>query len=99
MIYHVTTEQQWQHALSDGFFEEPSLKSEGFIHMCTKEQIAGVLDRYYKNMENLLLLHVDETKLHAELKLELSASVNQLFPHVYGTINLESVVKTESIQL
>ena len=97
MIYHVTTEQQWQHAQSEGYFEEPSLKSEGFIHMCSKEQLEGVLDRYYKNLKQLLLLHVEETKLMAELKHELSPSVNQYFPHVYGTINLDAVVNVESL--
>ncbi len=97
MIYHITTKKQWEKALSVGFFEEPSLETEGFIHMSTMEQIAGVLDRYYKNIPELLMLHVDETKLIAELKYELSPSVNQYFPHIYGTINLDAVVKMEEI--
>ena len=97
MIYHVTTKQQWNDALLKGYFDEPSLAIEGFIHNSTQEQVSGVLERYYKGQNNLILLHIDEAKLEAELKYELSASVNELFPHVFGNINLDAVVKTTDI--
>jgi uncharacterized protein (DUF952 family) len=97
MIYHVTTQSQWNQANENGFFEVESLSTEGFIHMSQEQQVAGVLQRYYKNIPDLLLLHVDENKLTAELKYELAQSVNELFPHVFGTINLDAVVKVESI--
>ena len=97
MIYHVTTKSQWNEALSKGYFEVPSLQIEGFIHMSKENQVAGVLDRYYKNVSNLVLLHVEENKLTAEIKLELSPSINQEFPHIYGPINLDAVVKIEKL--
>jgi uncharacterized protein (DUF952 family) len=97
MIYHVTTQDAWQQALKQGFYQAPSLAAEGFIHLSTEAQVAGVLERYYKGQTNLLLLHVDESKLLAELKYELAPSVNELFPHVYGVINIDAVVKAESI--
>jgi uncharacterized protein (DUF952 family) len=97
MIYHVTTQAAWQQALQQGFYEAPSLIDEGFIHLSTEAQVAGVLERYYQGQTNLLLLHIDESKLLAELKYELAPSVNELFPHVYGNINLDAVVEAESI--
>ena len=97
MIYHITTKQQWEAAKEKGFFDEPSLQTEGFIHNSTQAQVAGVLERYYKDKSNLLLMYIDETKLHAELKYELAPSVNELFPHVFGNINLNAVVKTIEI--
>jgi uncharacterized protein (DUF952 family) len=97
MIYHVTTRAAWQQALQQGFYEAPSLLDEGFIHLSTETQVPGVLNRYYKDQVNLLLLHIDEHKLLAALKYELAPSVNELFPHVYGRINLDAVVKTDSI--
>ena len=48
MIYHITTKQQWKSAQEKGFFDEPSLHTEGFIHNSTEAQVAGVLERYYK---------------------------------------------------
>jgi uncharacterized protein (DUF952 family) len=92
MIYHVTTKSEWEKALSIGKYEAPSLFSEGFIHMSQKDQVAGVLDRYYKGVNDLVLLHVDENFLSAELKYELSPSINQEFPHLFGALNVEAVV-------
>ena len=93
MIYHVTTKQDWELAIKKGFFDEPSLYSEGFIHNSTEAQVNGVLERYYKNQTDLLLLHIDESRLVPELKYELAPSINELFPHVFGNINLDAVVK------
>ena len=97
MIYHVTTKQDWELAIKKGFFDEPSLLLEGFIHNSTEAQVSGVLQRYYLGKTDLLLMHIDESKLHAELKYELSPSVNEMFPHVFGKINLDAVVKIVDI--
>lgn len=94
MIYHVVTAPQWQLALQQGFHAADSLAVEGFIHASKEEQVKGVLERYYKNVPDLLLLHIDETKLTAELKYELAPSVNEAFPHIYGRLNIDAVVKT-----
>ena len=58
MIYHVTTAAEWNNAQSKGFYEVASLHSEGFIHMSKKEQVAGVLERYYKNVPELISLNI-----------------------------------------
>jgi uncharacterized protein (DUF952 family) len=95
MIYHVTTKSAWEQALQNGFYETASLQTEGFIHNSTQQQVSGVLDRYYKNVTDLLLLHIDESKLTSPLKYELAPSVNEEFPHIFGPINLDAVVETE----
>ena len=97
MIYHVVTGADWQRALQQGFYEAPSLAAEGFIHTSTAGQVAGVLNRYYKDQSGLLLLHIDETKLTATLKYELAPSVNEEFPHIYGRLNLDAVIKVEQL--
>jgi uncharacterized protein (DUF952 family) len=97
MIFHVTTQNNWEDALKNGFYAAPSLHSEGFIHMSMKHQVQGVLERYYQGMKNLVLLHIDESKLKAELKYELSPSVNQEFPHLFGTLNVDAVVEVEPL--
>jgi uncharacterized protein (DUF952 family) len=67
MIYHVVTEDNWKASLVQSFYEAQSLSSEGFIHCSKKEQVKGVLERYYKDQTNLLLLHIDKSKLDAAL--------------------------------
>ncbi len=97
MIYHVVTQTDWQNALENGYYEAASLASEGFIHTSKDTQVQGVLERYYLNQKDLLLLHIDEDKLIAELKYENAPSLNELFPHIYGNLNLDAVIKTTKI--
>ncbi len=97
MIYHVLTTAAWQQAQLQGWYEAPSLHTEGFIHASTQEQVAGVLQRYYSDEQNLLLLHIDETKLTATLQYELAPSVNEMFPHIYGRLNLDAVADVTTI--
>jgi uncharacterized protein (DUF952 family) len=97
MIYHVVTQANWQNALQLGFYEAESLAEEGFIHTSKAEQVTGVLERYYQNQPNLFLLHIDEQKLTAPLKYELAPSVNEEFPHIFGPLNLDAIVKVEPL--
>ena len=92
MIYHVVTKEKWQQSLEDGFYEADSLATEGFIHASKENQVAGVLERYYQGQAELLLLHIDETKLVPVLKYELAPSVNEEFPHIFGRLNLDAVI-------
>ncbi len=87
----------WSAALTTGFYEAASLAAEGFIHLSREGQVRGVLERYYKNQQNLLLLHVDEARLTHELKYEMSPSINELFPHLFGVLNLDAVVEVTAI--
>lgn len=97
LIYHVTTKQEWEAAQEKGYYTAPSLKTEGFIHCSEERQVKGVLERYYKGKTDLLKLVIDPQKLQYELKYELAPSVNENFPHVYGSINLDAVVNVVKI--
>lgn len=97
MIYHVITQTEWQAAQEQGSYTPSSLAIEGFIHNSTEKQVAGVLQRYYQNIPNLLLLHIDESKLTAPLKYELAPSVLEEFPHIFGPLNLDAVVEVNAI--
>ena len=97
MIYHVTTKSTWDDAVKKGYFEAPSLHSEGFIHTSRQQQIQGVLKRYYSGKTDLVLLHIDENKVNAPIKWELAPSVNEEFPHIYGRLNVDAVIKISNI--
>ena len=97
MIYHITTKEEIDKSLISGSLSAPSLQTEGFIHTCEKEQIQGVIERYYAGKKGLFLLLIDETKLSAPLKYELAPSVNEMFPHIFGMINRDAVVRTEEL--
>ena len=96
-IYHITTTAAWEQALLEGAYTADSLVIEGFIHCSTADQVAGVLDRYYKGQTNLVKLTIDKSKVTSPLIFELATSINEVFPHIHGPINVSAVVKSEFI--
>ena len=92
IIYHITTKEEWQIAITNGFYKATSLANEGFIHCSTEQQVAGVLQRYFGGKTDLIKLTIDTSKLNAKLQYDFSPSVNEAFPHIYGTINLDAVI-------
>lgn len=97
LIYHVTTQSEWQAALQEGWYAAASLPIEGFIHCATWEQVPGVLQRYFANQQHLVRLTIDVHLLVHPLHFELAPSVNQLFPHIYGPINTNAVTNVENL--
>lgn len=96
LIYHIVPATDWARYEGESAYEADSLQTEGFIHLSTKEQVAGVLDRYYRNVPDLLLLHVDPSQLTHELTYE-PATNNDRFPHLYGPLNKDAVVHIEEL--
>lgn len=97
IIYHVTTANEWELAKQEGEYIAPSLAFEGFIHCSVKQQVQGVLERYYAGITDLVLLVIDTALVTAPLKYELAPSVNEEFPHIFGPINLDAVIAVEAI--
>ncbi len=96
MIYHVVSVADWNRQASASIYAPPTFEAEGFIHCCTKAQLKGVLQRYYQDHTDLLLLHLDESKLEFTVKYE-AATNNELFPHLYGVLNKTAITSIEKI--
>jgi uncharacterized protein (DUF952 family) len=96
MIYHIATSEDWNLHRNEATYVPGGFAKEGFIHCSTHDQVPDVLHRYYSGITNLVLLHIDESKLTAELKYE-EATAKELFPHVFGPINKEAIVKVENM--
>lgn len=98
MIYHISSKLKWNNALEIGNYKVPPLFTKGFIHACTQAQLKGMLDKYYKVRKNILILHIDETKLIADIEFVSSSTDDVAFPHILGVINLDSVVEISILQ-
>jgi uncharacterized protein (DUF952 family) len=101
MIYHITSRNAWNEARRSGEYRAESLETEGFIHCSTGTQVLPVVEKYYVGQRGLLLLMIDPSLLSSDLKWESPSGgtpppgvpEGDLFPHVYGPINLGAVVK------
>ncbi|HRK90323.1 MAG TPA: DUF952 domain-containing protein [Anaerolineales bacterium] len=98
MILHITSKQEWLEAQARGEYVAPSLASEGFLHFSTDQQVLKVANAFYHGRTDLVVLVVDETRLKPEVRWEAPAgppvetiSEADLFPHVYGPLNLDAV--------
>jgi uncharacterized protein (DUF952 family) len=99
IIYHIVTLTEWELQKNNPTYIHTSLANEGFIHCSTANQLVATINRYYANEKSVFVLHIDIEKLNPELKYELAPSVNQLFPHIFGEINREAIIKVEETQV
>jgi uncharacterized protein (DUF952 family) len=96
-IYHIAWMDDWMIAEQQGWYEAPSLGSEGFIHCSYKSQVVDTATRYYAGTKCLLLLEIDPAKLESRWVAEKSTG-DALYPHVYGRINLDAVSRVASFE-
>jgi uncharacterized protein (DUF952 family) len=76
----------------EGVYRGDTLDSQGFIHCSTFQQIIKVANAVFHAQEGLLLLCIATNKVQAEIRYE-SAGGEELYPHIYGPLNLDAVVK------
>lgn len=97
-LYHCATATDWAEATSIGEYRVStrgrSLEDEGFLHASYADQVQGVLDRFYADLTDpLLLLVIDPAQLDVEVIAESPGpGVNELFPHIYGPLPVAAVV-------
>jgi uncharacterized protein (DUF952 family) len=102
MICHITTRVAWEAAQASGQFISPEFDEHGFIHCSTAEQVLLVANAFFRGRTGLLLLLVDPARLKSPVRWEPPHSSerlpgftkNAVFPHVYGPINIDAVVRT-----
>lgn len=98
-IYHITTRQAWNSR--DVNYQHTSLDTEGFIHCSTLHQLALVANRYYQGEDNVLVLVISTATLSPDLRWDpprhpdgsSAQPVHLLYPHIYGEINTDAVLK------
>lgn len=106
MIYHITSRSAWNEAHHSGEYRAESLETEGFIHCSTEQQVVPVAQKFYAGQQGLVLLVIEPALLSSDLKWEAPSGGTpppgvpdgDLFPHIYGPINLDAVVKVFDLE-
>jgi len=92
VLFHITPKAVWENALKAGVYRARSLDNEGFIHCSKASQVTNVASRLFRAQKGLVLLCIDSTKILSPLKYEQIPG-GEFYPHIYGPINLDAVVK------
>ena len=94
LLVHLIEPAAWRAALSTGAVRPPSLKSVGFVHLSTPEQVHLPAERLYPGRRDLVLLVVDPARLTDPVRFEDGVPADpggMLFPHLYGPLPTAAV--------
>jgi len=98
-IFHITSRASWSAAQKKGLYSPDSLPSDGFSHCSKVDQLLRVANNYYANHHGLVILVIDQSQLKSEIRWEAGTDkADELFPHVYGPLNLEAVVRVHDFE-
>jgi uncharacterized protein (DUF952 family) len=102
VIYHVASAQDWRDAREAGEYRISTrgrtLEEEGFIHCSQASQVAPVANRFYRGVRGLVLLTIDPERLRSELRYEAVPGSDEPFPHVYGPLNTDAVIRVSPFE-
>lgn len=96
-FYKILRASEWQAFSAAGRFAgSPDDLRDGFVHLSTREQVEGTLDRHFRGEAGLVLLTLDRTRLLPALRMEPSRG-GDLFPHLYRPLQVEDVIAFQDL--
>lgn len=100
LIHHVATAADWAHAQEVGRYTTStrgaSLEEVGFLHAARADQVDGVLERYYADVTEPLVLLVVDTDL-LDVPWREDPVGEDTFPHVIGPLSPAAVVEVRPV--
>lgn len=91
-LYKILSLQSWQESQSS---ETVLLPSEDgvFIHFATRDQVERVLEKYWADVQQFVVLKVDSSKLDGKMAYEANPGGTAKYFHLYdGCIPVSAVV-------
>lgn len=99
-IFHIAEKSRWEAAKLAGSYAQSTygrtLEDEGYIHAAREDQWQGVLERYYAEAgEPLVLLVIDTDLLTAPWSEDEVGETT--YPHIHGPLNPAAVVEERPV--
>jgi uncharacterized protein (DUF952 family) len=94
IIYHIAKKTDWVNAQFLRLYVVESLDSVGFIHCSTKTQILGTANSFFRGQQDLVLLCIEVSRVKAPIKYEQPEGDTRFFPHIFGPLNIDAVIRT-----
>ncbi|MGJ7442485.1 DUF952 domain-containing protein [Aquipuribacter sp. MA13-6] len=105
-LLHLALPEEWQEAVPTGSYDRStrglSLGEVGFVHCAHPHQVEAVAARFYGDLlqdpdATLLVLHLDPERLDVHVVHEDLEGTGEQFPHVYGPLPVDAVVRVEAM--
>ena len=89
-LYHIADPKAYDESLKNGLYYHPSLSKEGFIHCSLAEQLEETANLYYPSVNEIRILKLNQALIEAKVIYEQAS--RGVFPHIFGPLNMNSVV-------
>jgi len=93
IIFHITRREAWDKAEGEGVYRSETFPTEGFIHCSTSDQVVQVANIRFRGQRGIVLLGIDTERVSADIRYENLEGGEQMFPHIYGEINVDAVMR------
>ena len=95
-IHHLALADDWAAAFATGEYRTSTrgltIDDVGFIHCSTRDQVESTANRFYADVDQLVLLTIDQSKVGSPIRFEPpTAESTELFPHIYGPLPVAAV--------
>ena len=99
IIFHICRRDEWYSAIERGMYCGSSQdKKDGYIHFSASNQVIESAAKHRAGQKGLVLLTVDGELLEPSLKWEAARDA-ELFPHLYGDLPINAVLRAEELPL
>ena len=106
IIFHIARSEAWagrdagvsSEDQAAGSYRPEMFPIEGFVHCSRRDQVVKVADVRFRGQKGLVLLCIDTDKVTAEIRYENLEGGRELFPHIYGEINIDAVVQVAEFE-
>ena len=92
-VFHITTRPLWEAAAASGEYRGETFETEGFIHASDESQVIATANRFYRGVDDLIVLRIETDRLRSRLIWEKATDVDELFPHIFGPIHVNAVIE------
>lgn len=96
-IYVLSSKAEYDEAVVSGRLQRASLNTDGFIHASPASELNRVANKYYRDVDQALVLVVDKSLVSAPIEWE--PATGGLYPHIYGPLNMSAVGEVVPIAL
>ncbi len=96
-LYHVALPEDLDAAARSGSYAASTrgltYAEVGFVHLSYAHQYRGVIERFYADRDDVVVLVLDPERLDAKVVEEAVEPGGEAFPHLYGPLPLEAVIE------
>lgn len=85
-IFHIVTRSDWAAAQPAGQYLPAGYERDGFVHFSFAEQVEGVANSLYRDVDQLIVVEIESDDVSHELRVEDCYEAGEKFPHIYGAI-------------